>query len=156
LLLVSHDRQFVDNTVTTSWIFEGNGIIEEFVGGYHDAQQQRAQVLSNRESIASDLKVQKQQVSDSNKLPRNDEKPKGKPKKLSYKLQRELEALPERLETLETEIGDLQTQMNDPDFFTQSVDVTQPILDKLSQLEAELEEAFERWEELEALQQETE
>eukprot|EP00492_Amphilonche_elongata_P001019 TRINITY_DN1600_c0_g1_i1.p2 TRINITY_DN1600_c0_g1~~TRINITY_DN1600_c0_g1_i1.p2 ORF type:complete len:74 (-),score=12.75 TRINITY_DN1600_c0_g1_i1:290-511(-) len=49
LLLVSHDRQFVDNTVMTSWIFEGNGVIEEFVGGYHDAQQQRAQVLQSRQ-----------------------------------------------------------------------------------------------------------
>ncbi len=48
LLLVSHDREFVDNTVTSSWIFEGDGKIEEFVGGYHDAQQQRAQVLQSR------------------------------------------------------------------------------------------------------------
>ncbi len=48
LLLVSHDREFVDNTVTTSWIFEGNGVIEEFVGGYHDAKQQRDQVLASR------------------------------------------------------------------------------------------------------------
>ncbi|EHD2249134.1 ATP-binding cassette domain-containing protein, partial [Vibrio vulnificus] len=49
LLLVSHDRQFVDNTVTTSWIFEGEGKIEEFVGGYHDAQQQRKQAIEARE-----------------------------------------------------------------------------------------------------------
>jgi ATP-binding cassette subfamily F protein uup len=49
LLLVSHDRQFVDNTVMTSWIFEGSGKIEEFGGGYHDAQQQRSQVKAVRE-----------------------------------------------------------------------------------------------------------
>ncbi|MCV5263004.1 ABC transporter ATP-binding protein, partial [Escherichia coli] len=48
LLLVSHDREFVDNTVTTSWIFEGDGVIEEFVGGYHDAKQQRDQALAVR------------------------------------------------------------------------------------------------------------
>ncbi|MEF1220819.1 ATP-binding cassette domain-containing protein, partial [Photobacterium damselae] len=47
LLLVSHDRQFVDNTVTTSWIFEGNGVVNEYVGGYHDAQSQRENSLAN-------------------------------------------------------------------------------------------------------------
>ncbi|MEF1292023.1 ATP-binding cassette domain-containing protein, partial [Vibrio sp. M260118] len=59
LLLVSHDRQFVDNTVTTSWIFEGEGVIEEFVGGYHDAQQQRAQTLKAR-AVEKPTKIAKQ------------------------------------------------------------------------------------------------
>ncbi|MCL4106885.1 UNVERIFIED_CONTAM: hypothetical protein GTU68_004026 [Idotea baltica] len=135
LLLVSHDRQFVDNTVMTSWIFEGNGVVEEFVGGYHDAQKQRAQALEYRQA----------------------EKPAKAEKvvELSYKLQRELETLPLRLEELETEIETLQQEVNDPDFFSKSVEQTQPVLDKLSAVEQELEVAFERWEELEALQQES-
>ncbi len=149
LLLVSHDREFVDNTVTTSWIFEGNGQIEEFVGGYHDAQQQRSQVLKSR-NVQNDTKAQKV----IEPAPKS-EPVKPKSKKLSYKLQRELETLPQKLEELEAEIESLQVQVNDADFFSQSVDVTQPILDRLAASEQELETAFERWEELEAMQQDS-
>ncbi|HDM8048135.1 ABC transporter ATP-binding protein [Vibrio fluvialis] len=149
LLLVSHDREFVDNTVTSSWIFEGDGVIEEFVGGYHDAQQQRQQVLQSRnaEKVVKAEKV----VEESPKTASS----KAKSKKLSYKLQRELETLPVKLEELEAEIEALQEQVNSPDFFGQSVEATQPILDKLAATEQELEIAFERWEELEAMQQES-
>ncbi|EMW7173001.1 ABC transporter ATP-binding protein [Vibrio fluvialis] len=149
LLLVSHDREFVDNTVTSSWIFEGDGVIEEFVGGYHDAQQQRQQVLQSRnaEKVVKAEKV----VEESPKTASS----KAKSKKLSYKLQRELETLPVKLEELEAEIEALQEQVNSPDFFGQPVEATQPILDKLAATEQELEIAFERWEELEAMQQES-
>ncbi|PTP54993.1 ABC transporter ATP-binding protein [Vibrio splendidus] len=149
LLLVSHDRQFVDNTVMTSWIFEGNGVVEEFVGGYHDAQKQRAQALEYRQ-VEKPAKTEKVVEETPKTAP-----VKAKPKKLSYKLQRELEALPMRLEELETQIETLQEEVNDPSFFSKSVEQTQPVLDKLSAVEQELEVAFERWEELEALQQES-
>ncbi|MEZ8108069.1 ABC transporter ATP-binding protein [Vibrio splendidus] len=149
LLLVSHDRQFVDNTVMTSWIFEGNGVVEEFVGGYHDAQKQRAQALEYRQ-VEKPAKTDKVVEETPKTAP-----VKAKPKKLSYKLQRELEALPMRLEELETQIETLQEEVNDPSFFSKSVEQTQPVLDKLSAAEQELEVAFERWEELEALQQES-
>ncbi|MEZ8018648.1 ABC transporter ATP-binding protein [Vibrio splendidus] len=149
LLLVSHDRQFVDNTVMTSWIFEGNGVVEEFVGGYHDAQKQRAQALEYRQ-VEKPAKTEKVVEETPKTAP-----VKAKPKKLSYKLQRELEALPIRLEELETQIETLQEEVNDPSFFSKSVEQTQPVLDKLSAAEQELEVAFERWEELEALQQES-
>ncbi|MBY7793019.1 ABC transporter ATP-binding protein [Vibrio fluvialis] len=149
LLLVSHDREFVDNTVTSSWIFEGDGVIEEFVGGYHDAQQQRQQVLQSR-NAEKVVKVEKV-VEESPKTASS----KAKSKKLSYKLQRELETLPVKLEELEAEIEVLQEQVNSPDFFGQPVEATQPILDKLAATEQELEIAFERWEELEAMQQES-
>ncbi|MBO7914130.1 ABC transporter ATP-binding protein [Vibrio splendidus] len=149
LLLVSHDRQFVDNTVMTSWIFEGNGVVEEFVGGYHDAQKQRAQALEYRQ-VEKPAKTEKVVEETPKTAP-----VKTKPKKLSYKLQRELEALPMRLEELETQIETLQEEVNDPSFFSKSVEQTQPVLDKLSAVEQELEVAFERWEELEALQQES-
>ncbi|CAK2228408.1 ATP-binding protein Uup [Vibrio crassostreae] len=149
LLLVSHDRQFVDNTVMTSWIFEGNGVVEEFVGGYHDAQKQRAQALEYRQ-VEKPAKTEKVVEETPKTAP-----VKTKPKKLSYKLQRELEALPMRLDELETQIETLQEEVNDPSFFSKSVEQTQPVLDKLSAAEQELEVAFERWEELEALQQES-
>ncbi|MEH0667103.1 ABC transporter ATP-binding protein [Vibrio scophthalmi] len=149
LLLVSHDRQFVDNTVTTSWIFEGNGVIEEFVGGYHDAQQQRAQAHQAR-VVENSAKAVKQ-VEETPKSAVT----KAKPKKLSYKLQRELEALPAKLEELEAQIEALQGQVNDPNFFAKPTEQTQTILDKLAHTEQELDVAFERWEELEAMQQES-
>ncbi len=145
MLLVSHDRQFVDNTVTECWIFEGNGEIGSFVGGYHDAQQQRA--------------AYKQQKSAQGNKPAAAAKPAAEKAdgakrgggKLSYNLTRELEQLPQKLETLEARIGELQAKMSHPDFFSQPHDQTQPVLDALAQTEQELETAFARWEELEAL-----
>ncbi len=151
LLLVSHDRQFVDNTVMTSWIFEGNGIVEEFVGGYHDAQQQRAQVKLSRATSEPDKRLdpdKQKEIEASSKVSSS------RNKKLSYKLQRELEALPLQLEELEQTIEQLQSEVNSAEFFSQSVEQTQPILDKLAAKEQQLEIAFERWEELEAMQQE--
>ncbi|EOV5435493.1 TPA: ABC transporter ATP-binding protein [Vibrio parahaemolyticus] len=150
LLLVSHDREFVDNTVTTSWIFEGDGVIEEFVGGYHDAKQQRDQALAGRFSTEKPAKKEKV-VEETPKTTQ----PKNNSKKLSYKLQRELEALPAKLEQLESDIETLQEQVNDPEFFAKPVEQTQPVLEQLAALEQELEIAFERWEELEAMQQDS-
>ncbi|OMP48242.1 ABC transporter ATP-binding protein [Vibrio parahaemolyticus] len=150
LLLVSHDREFVDNTVTTSWIFEGDGVIEEFVGGYHDAKQQRDQALAVRFSTEKPAKKEKV-VEETPKTAQ----PKNNSKKLSYKLQRELEALPAKLEQLESDIETLQEQVNDPEFFAKPVEQTQPVLEQLAALEQELEIAFERWEELEAMQQDS-
>ncbi|EPN9967950.1 ABC transporter ATP-binding protein [Vibrio vulnificus] len=150
LLLVSHDRQFVDNTVTTSWIFEGEGKIEEFVGGYHDAQQQRKQAIEAREVMEKSAPKAKVVEETPKTAPA-----KNTSKKLSYKLQRELEALPAKLEQLEVDIEALQEQVNSAEFFAQPVETTQPVLEQLAALEQELEIAFERWEELEAMQQDS-
>ncbi|KFK54690.1 ABC transporter ATP-binding protein [Vibrio vulnificus] len=150
LLLVSHDRQFVDNTVMTSWIFEGEGKIEEFVGGYHDAQQQRKQANEAREVMEKSAPKAKVVEETPKTAPA-----KNTSKKLSYKLQRELEALPAKLEQLEADIEALQEQVNSAEFFAQPVETTQPVLEQLAALEQELEIAFERWEELEAMQQDS-
>lgn len=150
LLLVSHDRQFVDNTVMTSWIFEGEGKIEEFVGGYHDAQQQRKQAIEAREVMEKSAPKAKVVEETPKTAPA-----KNTSKKLSYKLQRELEALPAKLEQLEADIEALQEQVNSAEFFAQPVETTQPVLEQLAALEPELEIAFERWEELEAMQQDS-
>ncbi|KAB2824695.1 ABC transporter ATP-binding protein [Aliivibrio finisterrensis] len=147
LLLVSHDRQFVDNTVMTSWIFEGEGQIEEFVGGYHDAQRQRANVQATRDAMAPTVKVKAEPVAATQKVEQV-----AKPKKLSYKLQRELEQLPELLEKLENEITELQETVNSATFFQQDPKKTDEVLGRLAEAEQALEVAFERWEELEALQ----
>ncbi|STO57436.1 ATP-binding cassette ATPase Uup [Grimontia hollisae] len=151
LLLVSHDRQFVDNTVTHSWIFEGEGVIRKFVGGYHDAMQQRDNYLKTIEAENPKAKeaTTKEEIA---KKQTTNNKP---TKKLSYKLQRELEALPQLIENLENEIAQIQESVNDPAFFQKSTDETQPVLQRLSDAEAELEAAFERWEELEGMQKES-
>lgn len=143
VLLVSHDRQFVDNTVTECWIFEGNGEIGTFVGGYHDAQRQRAAWKQTR-ATAKPASLPRQESVKAEPVKRT-------ASKLSYNLQRELEQLPQKMEQLESQLGALQAKVADGDFFSQPHDVTQPVLDALSQAEQELEAAFERWEYLESL-----
>ncbi|UXI02775.1 ABC transporter ATP-binding protein [Photobacterium sp. TY1-4] len=151
LLLVSHDRQFVDNTATTSWLFEGNGVIDEYVGGYHDAMEQRANSLSQL------AKEQAAQIEAAKKKEENKQQASRarSGKKLSYKLQKELEDLPQRIEELENEIAQLQELINDPAFFQDVKNDTQATLNRLAEAEAEFEQAFERWEELEAMQKES-
>lgn len=142
VMLVSHDRQFVDNTVTECWIFEGEGRIGRYVGGYHDAKGQQSSTRSLRETAQS-----KQQKSE----PVKNEATKRGNSKLSYNLQRELEQLPQRLEQLETELEALQAKVGDAEFFNQSHDETQKVLSELAAAEKALEDAFERWEYLESL-----
>ena len=149
LLLVSHDRQFVDNTVTHSWIFEGEGIVRKFVGGYHDAMEQR----KNHDKIKEENASNKTKTISETKSPKTPIKEKSI-KKLSYKLQKELETLPLQIEALENEILHLQKIVNDPIFFQHRTEKTQPTLDKLNEAESSLNVLFERWEELENIQKE--
>ncbi|CAI0945279.1 ABC transporter ATP-binding protein [Serratia ficaria] len=142
VLLVSHDRQFVDNSVTECWIFEGNGAISTFVGGYYDAHHQRATAKPIRQAAPSQGKPAAEKKT---------EQPKKPAAKLSYNLLRELEQLPQRLEQLEAEIEALQAQMSDANFFTRPHSETQGVLTALANAEQALEQAFARWEELEAM-----
>ncbi|MET4893840.1 ABC transporter ATP-binding protein [Morganella morganii] len=147
VLLVSHDRQFVDNCVTECWIFEGNGTIGRYVGGYFDAQQQRAQVQSLK---APAEKAAKPEAAEEKR--KDNIKKANTSAKLSYKLQRELEQLPSLLESLDEEIQQLQNQVSAPEFFNQPHDETDKVLKLLAEKEHALEEAFERWQTLEAMQ----
>ncbi|OOC12113.1 ABC transporter ATP-binding protein [Dickeya dadantii] len=151
VLLVSHDRQFVDNSVTECWIFEGNGLIGRYVGGYYDAQQQRASAAPLRTSLPVKSAAAKENRDSENaqSVPAAQPAKRGGGK-LSYNQQRELEQLPQRIEVLENEIENLQQQMNDPAFFSRPHDETQPVLTALAQAEQQLEDCFERWETLEA------
>ncbi|MBI6548471.1 ABC transporter ATP-binding protein [Xenorhabdus lircayensis] len=147
VILVSHDRQFVDNSVTECWIFEGHGEINNYVGGYYDAQQQRAQTVSLRQASEKKASVETKAV-------KSKETPKRANNKISYHLLRELEQLPSLLEKLEDEIEKLQSQVSDAEFFNQSHEITQNILNELATKEQELEKAFDRWQELEMLKNE--
>ncbi|EMU1126750.1 TPA: ABC transporter ATP-binding protein [Citrobacter koseri] len=142
VLLVSHDRQFVDNTVTECWIFEGGGKIGRYVGGYHDARGQQEQHLAFKQPV---VKKTEEVVAPKAEIVKRGSN------KLSYKLQRELEQLPQLLEELESKLEALQAQVADAAFFSQPHDHTQKVLADLSHAEQELEQAFERWEYLEAL-----
>ncbi|MES9960096.1 MAG: ATP-binding cassette domain-containing protein [Sedimenticola sp.] len=139
LLLVSHDRAFLNNVVTSCLVFEGEGRVNEYVGGYDDWLRQRQPVIEEKP------------VSKPQSAPKA-EKPRSKPRKLSYKDQRELEALPKRIEELETRLDELQNRMADPAFYQQEGGVIAEAKASMETLEAELSEAFERWESLEALQ----
>lgn len=149
VLLVSHDRQFVDNVVTQCWFFEEKGHIGIYAGGYTDAlqQQQQAKPVSVNKNSAPVKKDEKAVTAQANV-------PEAKKKvKLSYHEQRELAQLPSQIEQLELAIADLQAQIGHSDFFNQPHEVTSPILTDLANKEAELEAIFARWEALESLSQ---
>ncbi len=135
LLLVSHDRTFLDNVVTSSLVITSEGRVEEYVGGYTDWLRQRPRPGST-----------------SAPRPRAEPKPQGtqKPVKLSYKQQRELDGLPGRIEELENEQARLTALISQASFYQQDKDLIQTTLKKLEQANAELETVFERWAELEA------
>ena len=145
VLLVSHDREFVNNTVTSSLLFSGNGRIVEIAGGYDDviAYQQRQQINATNgqkntrpiQTITEETPVQASVNST---------------KKLSYKEKRELEQLPGLIEQLENELEGLQAKVNDAEFFKQSSEQTQSTLNQLQQTESKLAQAYARWEELDA------
>lgn len=149
LLIVSHDRQFIDNTATECYIFEGNGVLNKYVGGFFDAKQQQANYFAQKaeQGAVKNKKIEpkKEESAVENKNVSN----KPKTVKLSYKEQRELEQLPQLLEDLEEKITALQSEIADPNFFQQSHDITDAKLKALADTETELETAFMRWEELE-------
>ena len=148
LLIVSHDRQFIDNTATECYLFEGEGRLNKYVGGFFDAKQQQANFWASK-AVEEQAKAKKSEPLKEESAVKNDRTSKPKSVKLSYKEQRELEQLPQLLEELETKITVLQAEIADPVFFQQAHDITDAKLKALADTEAELETAFLRWEELE-------
>ena len=148
LLIVSHDRQFIDNTATECYLFEGEGRLNKYVGGFFDAKQQQANFWASK-TVEEQAKEKKTEALKEESAMKNDRTSKPKSVKLSYKEQRELEQLPQLLEELETKITALQAEIADPAFFQQAHDITDAKLKALADTEAELETAFLRWEELE-------
>ncbi len=147
LIIVSHDRQFIDNTVEECFFFEGDGVVNKYIGGYFDAKQQQIQYHASLAAHSQNVKKNEPLAIE----PVKAEKPKAEQKKvkLSYKEQRELEALPAQMEALEAEMEALQKEVNSADFFSKEASYTQAQLQKLAEAEMALEQAFERWEKLE-------
>ena len=137
LLLVSHDRTFLNNVVSSTIAFEGNGQVREYIGGYDDWLRQRSVQTTPKETVKSATKT-------------NADTKTNKPEKLSYKLQRELDQLPAKIAQLEASVDQLQEKMADPDFYQQDQDTVAATGAELNKTQEELDSAYARWEELEA------
>jgi len=142
LLLVSHDRTFLDNVVTSTLVFEGGGRVGEYVGGYEDWVRYRAQAVPERPAAAPAAAPAARAVSA--------QAPRTKPRKLSYKEQRELDALPARIEALEAEQQRLQAAAGDPGFYRQPGADIAATMERLRAVAAELADGYARWDELES------
>ena len=154
LLLVSHDRDFLDNVVTSTLVMEGSGRIGEYVGGYSDWLRQRPEIRHSGASrpLSTDGRPSNPALRDDEKKLgpglRRDDEPKTKIK-LSYKDARELEQLPARIESLETELARIAAAMNEPAFYQRDAAAVAADTGALARLQSELDAAYARWTELE-------
>ncbi|MEM8815387.1 MAG: ATP-binding cassette domain-containing protein [Pseudomonadota bacterium] len=141
LIAVSHDRSFLDNIVTSTVVFEEDGGIREYVGGYSDWVRQGRRLAETDSPFARAAKRE---------LRRQQQRDNRKPAKLSYKDQRELDGLPAEIEALEEKLAGLQARVAAPDFYQEDADTVQAGLKELEAVEALLEARVERWGDLEA------
>ena len=144
LLLVSHDRTFLDNVVTSTLVFEGEGRFREYAGGYEDWERYQRSI--------PEVPIPGAKGSSATAISGQPEiKPSNKPRKLSYKERRELEALPAKIEALETEQAELHERMGHSAFYRQPGDQITSTIDRLEAVKRELEESYERWQTLESI-----
>jgi len=136
LLIVSHDRAFINNIATNTLVFEGNGVVNEYIGGYDDW------VAQKKLTEETELKAKKQTETKKQNHPK---------KKLSYKNQQEYDGLEKKLEDIEAEIEKLQNDMTQPDFYQKSPQDIAKIQDLFTRRQKDLDAAYHRWEVLEAL-----
>ncbi|MFT7267647.1 MAG: ATP-binding cassette subfamily F protein uup [Porticoccus sp.] len=143
LIIVSHDRQFLDNVVTSVLVFEKEGKIQEYLGGYSDWENHgKALKISDNENTKTKLENNASNSTNINTK-------KIMPAKLTYKLQRELDLLPTLIEKLEEEIAAIQKQTTAPEFYLKPFIETQPVLDGMAKKQEALYAASERWLDLE-------
>jgi len=146
MLLVTHDRVFLDNVVTSTLVFEGEGRVEEYIGGYVDWQRQRhaaVPVAAERRHAASAARAAVKQP-DAPALGAT------AGRKLSYNEQRELEALPARIETLEAEQTALAARVAHPDFYKETAEAIAAALDRVAAIERALLDSYARWDALDS------
>ena len=144
LLLISHDRAFMDNVVTSTWVFDGKGNIDEYIGGYQDYLEQRPdQKVVDQKSDVKKAQAKAEAAAAAASAP--------KKVKLSYKDQRELEQLPAEMEKLEKEQAELSAKLADGSWFVSNADAATKASQRLADIEELLLEKLERWDELENL-----
>ncbi|MCY1502421.1 ABC transporter ATP-binding protein uup [compost metagenome] len=144
VLMVSHDRAFLDNVVTSTLVFEGQGRVREYVGGYQDWLRQGGSPRLLGVGETREAKVEAPKAAEP--APVAVEAPR---KKLSYKLQRELEAIPGQIEALEEELAKVQAEVSDPAFYQRPAEQTCVVLERMDEMQKELDRLIERWAELE-------
>jgi ATP-binding cassette subfamily F protein uup len=155
LLLVSHDREFLDNVVTSTLVFEGGGTVNEYVGGYSDWQRQRRPGPAPRPASAA-ARAGMTATSGAARMadePAREVSPaviRVKERRLSYKDQRELDSLPAKIQALEAEQARLQADIGDSDLFRATPRRAAEILERLAALGADIETAYARWQALES------
>jgi ATP-binding cassette subfamily F protein uup len=142
LLLVSHDRAFIDHVVTSTLVFEGDGQVQEYVGGYEDWLRQRRQAEPDARKTASTVRAEATRP-ESNDATRVNRKP-------SYKERLELEQLPSRIEALEAEQRQLQSDVASPDFYKRPAAEIHEMLARLEELETLLLDSYSRWDALDS------
>lgn len=145
LLLISHDRAFMDNVVTSTWVFDGKGNIAEYIGGYQDYLQQRPddKVVDQKSDVKkAQAKAEAEKAAAQSNV---------KKVKLSYKDQRELEQLPSEIEKLEVEQAELSDKLADGSWFVSNADEATKASQRLAEIEEVLLEKLERWDELEQM-----
>jgi ATP-binding cassette subfamily F protein uup len=138
VLLVSHDRTFINNVVTSTLVFEDSGRVREYVGGYDDWLRQRQVAAPSKPAKTAPKREKAPAASE-------------RPRRMNNKERFELEALPERIETLEAEQEQLYAQMSDPDFYRSEGDDVALVKARIDAIAQELEAAYKRWEMLEQL-----
>ncbi|MBD1553228.1 ATP-binding cassette domain-containing protein [Pseudomonas typographi] len=150
VLMVSHDRAFLDNVVTSTLVFEGDGVVREYVGGYQDWLRQGGspKLLGVKENKAGKPELASAVVAPTTAAPAVE--PGESKKKLSYKLQRELDSLPGQIDALEANIAAVQAEIGQPAFYQRPAADTSAVLARLEQLQRELDALVERWAELDS------
>ena len=144
LIVVSHDRMFLDNVATSILVFEDDGKVHRYPGGYSDWLRRGHQLADMEDPDKAARKAARAAER---------ERRKQEPQKLSYKEQRELEALPGEIAAIEARIDELQTMCAAADFYSRPYEQTQPLLDELTNIQVTLDEKTERWLQLEELQE---
>ncbi|MEB8432570.1 ATP-binding cassette domain-containing protein [Cocleimonas sp. KMM 6892] len=146
VLIVSHDRAFINNLVTSCYVFEGEGQISEYVGSYDDWLRQKPAVKAPTKA----QKSAKKKETPAEAPAKETQSEASETKKLSFNEQHELKNLPLEIEKLEDRIAELEVLMSEPDFFSQEHKKVSAITDELQQSQTILKEKYDRWEELEA------
>jgi len=144
VLLVSHDRQFMDNVVTSLMVFEGQGAINEYVGGYSNWTEKGGKLVNFENNEIKTATNTSPEI----KGPAIGQGTK-KAQKISYKDQQELSKLPARIEKLESEQSDLESLISASNFYNNDKDKIQQTLQRLTNIQSQLEQIYQRWEELE-------
>lgn len=140
VIIISHDREFIDNIATCCVAFEGNGILKNYVGGYTDWLEYKTKIPALESKNKSGATAAKSE-------PKND----STKKRLSYNEQREYDALPDKVAIVESRITELEMQLSDPDFYTQAPAVMKTTTDALEEAREALKQLYARWEALEGL-----